>query len=260
MNIEPLTFEAFDKVLRGTLYLPNRHDDEVPVALLFHGFGGNRIEGSRFFVRLARRLVAKGIAVVSYDRAGHGESDGDFFDTTVTRDIKDAQEVLAAIEGYPFADRNNIHIVGYSLGGVVAAGVAAEASNTVRSLTLISPAAIFVDDIRKGVIQGKSLSSLKSKGYFDFYGDEMGKKMIEDAGSFDVYQSARGFEGKVLIMQGTNDFIPLSYAERYKKVYGDNATLLIRDGADHGWATVPDREYAMSHVTRFVCRNAFPKA
>ncbi|OUD88476.1 putative lysophospholipase [Clavibacter michiganensis subsp. michiganensis] len=55
-----------------------------------HGFGGSRVETTGVFVALARRLAAAGIGVVAYDRAGHGESDGEFLDTTVMGDVADA--------------------------------------------------------------------------------------------------------------------------------------------------------------------------
>ncbi len=69
-------------------------------AVLFHGFGGNRIDFSGFVVQMARELASRGLVVVTYDRAGHGESDGTFFDTTVSGDVEDALQVVEQGSSY----------------------------------------------------------------------------------------------------------------------------------------------------------------
>ena len=99
--MEPAVFtveraDGTSLTLRGTRYLPEgfSEDGHSPVAVLFHGFGGNRIDFSGFVVQMARELASRGLVVVTYDRAGHGESDGTFFDTTVSGDVEDALQVV----------------------------------------------------------------------------------------------------------------------------------------------------------------------
>ncbi len=72
--MEPLELQHGDLTLRGTRY-PGGHAGHV---LLAHGFSSNRMGNNRMFVELARALAAEGFDVVSFDRAGHGESDGRF--------------------------------------------------------------------------------------------------------------------------------------------------------------------------------------
>ena len=89
-----LTFETRGLTLRGTAYIPDRADHPFPTIVMCHGFTGNRIETGRLFVTLARRMVTMGIAAVAFDRQGHGESDGEFYDTTVTDDVADTHALL----------------------------------------------------------------------------------------------------------------------------------------------------------------------
>jgi pimeloyl-ACP methyl ester carboxylesterase len=106
MRIEPLELTVRGRRLRGTRYLPHT-DRPFPTAVLHHGFGGQRTEASRGFVQLARSLMAHDVAVVAVDRAGHGESDGDFADTSVSGDVADSLDVLSMI-----AASNDIDVPG----------------------------------------------------------------------------------------------------------------------------------------------------
>ncbi|MGO4585130.1 alpha/beta hydrolase family protein [Arthrobacter sp. 2RAF6] len=97
---------------------------------------------------------------------------------------------------------------------------------------------------------------MESEGYFDFLGMRMGPALRDDAESFDVYGRASTYAGPVRLIHGTADFVPLSYAERYLQVYGEKAELIVVQGADHGWAQLPQRELAISHTVDFISQQA----
>ncbi len=257
MNLQPFETIVRGLALRGVHYRPDQ-DGAAPTVVLFHGFGGSRVETTGVFVTLARALTARGLGVVAYDRAGHGESDGDFFDTSVSRDVEDAHAVLDAIVEWGDVDAENLHLVGMSLGAVVASVVASENSRSPRSLTMWSTAALFVDEIRSGNLQGRSLEGLDRDGFFDFLGMRMGPALRDDALTFDVYGRAAGYDGPALLLHGTDDFIPVSYAERYlaTDVFGERAELVVVDGADHGWAQLPQRDDLIARTVAFVTANA----
>lgn len=242
-------------VLRGTLYLPAA-GGPFPVALLLHGFGGNRVEVSGAFVRLGRELARRGIATIAYDRAGHGESDGSFFDTTASGDLRQAVEVVRSLSRVTEVDPGNLHVVGMSLGAVVASGLAPISPRPVRSLTLWSAAASFADEIGGGHLQGQPVDVIERDGYFDFHGMRLGPAMIADARGYDVYGRAAGYPGPVRILHGTADFIPVAYARRFVEIYGGRAELTVVDGADHGWARVPHRDLVIGQTVDFVARHA----
>lgn len=256
-----VTGTAGSRKLRGTHYLPDAPSDGAdtwPTAVLLHGFGGSRIETSGVFVRLARALVAAGIGVLAFDRAGHGESDGEFFDTSVSGDIADTAQVLAAVRESPVVDAAGLHLVGMSLGSVIASIAAAE-DGGIRSLTMWSTAAVFVDDIRSGHIQGRSLSSLdEPDGFFDFLGMRLGPAMREDARDFDPYARAAAYRGPALLLHGTADFVPVRYAQQYADpdVFGARAEVVIVEGADHGWMELPQRDELISRTVDFVQTHA----
>lgn len=55
-----------------------RCKDRVPLAVICHGFVGNRIGVDRIFVKAARELAADGYMVIRFDYAGCGESSGNY--------------------------------------------------------------------------------------------------------------------------------------------------------------------------------------
>lgn len=260
MDLRPFHTTVDGLTLRGSHYLPA---DRAPrgTAVLFHGFGGSRVETTGVFVTLARSLTEAGVAVVAYDRAGHGESDGDFFSTTASGDIRQAHRVLEAVTRLEGTSGDEVHLVGMSLGAVIASVVAAESPLPIRSLTMWSTAAVFTDDIRSGQLQGKALESLDTDGFFDFLGMRLGPDMRDDALTFDVYGRAAPYRNPALLLHGDTDFVPVSYAARYldDDVFGAGAELQVVAGADHGWAQVPQRDRLIERTTEFILSNTHGK-
>jgi pyruvate dehydrogenase E2 component (dihydrolipoamide acetyltransferase) len=115
--------------------------DEAVV--LLHGFGGDL--DNWMFNRDA--LAGDDRRVISVDLPGHGGSAKDVGDG-------DLDAMVAVVVGLLDArDASRASLVGHSLGGAVAAGVAAAAPDRVRSLALIAPAG-FGPEISTEYIEG----------------------------------------------------------------------------------------------------------
>jgi pimeloyl-ACP methyl ester carboxylesterase len=58
---------------------------------------------------------------------------------------------------------------------------------------------------------------------------------MEDAKNLDIYEKAKKFRKKVLLIQGEKDaVVDISYANKYMDIY-QNGTLEIMAGAGHGF-------------------------
>lgn len=254
MDLHPLAFLVDGLVLRGSLHLPAAEVTQagpLPTAVLHHGVGGQRSEAGAF-VQLARALVAEGLAVVAMGRAGRGESDGDFADVSVERDVRDSVEVFDRIAALDAVDATNLHLVGLSMGAVVASLVAPLAPHPVRSLTLRSVAAVFVDEVSAGHLQGQSTARVDRDGHLDAAGRRISPGLFAEAPGFDVDGRARGYGGPVRVLHGDADFVPVRYAEAYRDVSGDAMDLTMVPGADHGWSAVPTRDLVVHETVWFL--------
>jgi pyruvate dehydrogenase E2 component (dihydrolipoamide acetyltransferase) len=114
------------------------------VVLLIHGYGGDR--NSWLFLQ---EPLATGRRVYAIDLPGHGTSTKDVGDGSVDLLADAVCGVLDAIA----APGDAVHLVGHSLGGSVAAAVAARDPGRIRSLTLIAPAG-FGAGINAGYLRG----------------------------------------------------------------------------------------------------------
>lgn len=255
-GVEPFSTTVRGLELRGTRYRPPGQDP-TPTTVLFHGFGASRVEGTRLFVTLARSLVAAGTGVVAFDRAGHGESDGEFFDATVSQDVEDSGHVLDAVTALPGVDADDLHLVGLSPGAVVASVVAADRPTGVPSVPMWSTAAVFAVEVRGGALQGRPLDVLDEQGFFDVLGQRLGPALREDARGWDPWARAHGWGGPTSLLHGTEDVVPLACARRHldDDVLGDRAELVV-EGADHGWARLPQRDTVVAATVDSTTRHA----
>lgn len=111
----------------GTINLLEAGETSDDAVLFLHGFGGDL---STWLFN--QPLLAETIRTIAVDLPGHGASspvDGDVLP-------KIASAINAAVQDLVFG---KLHLVGHSLGGAVAARIAAEQPARVASLTLIAP-------------------------------------------------------------------------------------------------------------------------
>jgi uncharacterized protein len=241
------------RTLRSTIHVPDGPADTAwPTAVFVHGFSSNRIEVVSF-VGMSRLLQRNGIASVRFDLSGHGESDGDFFDVTISGEIAETRAVVQAVRTFDFVDPARISLVGMSMGGVVAGIVAAEEPG-IRAACLWSPAAVAPFEIGSGYLKGRDIAAqIRDKGYFDADGHRMSPALVEDISNLDVYGRSSPYTGPVRIIHGDSDDIaPLEYARRYLDHYSGNAELEVVEGADHAWSTVPHRAHLHQSTLQFL--------
>ncbi|GAA4896281.1 alpha/beta fold hydrolase [Streptomyces coeruleoprunus] len=114
-------------------------DPEHPVALLLMGAGAQGVQWNDGFVR---RLVAGGLRVVRYDHRDAGLSSTVDYAAHPYTVADMADDALAVLDAYG-VDR--AHLVGASLGGVIAQRIAATRPHRVLTLTALASTPLGVD-------------------------------------------------------------------------------------------------------------------
>jgi dienelactone hydrolase len=150
----------------GTLNLPDGVANP-PAILLLHGFTGSRNEleipavKEGIFARAARMWADKGIASLRIDFLGNGDSEGKFEDMTLDGQVEQAMAALDFLAAGGEVDKDRLALVGWSMGGAVASGVAGRTPHKLTSVTLWAPgsnmasavAILFgADAIRQGLV------------------------------------------------------------------------------------------------------------
>lgn len=119
--IEHQWFEYDGNQMAGSLFVPE-DKDSFPVVVFVHGDGYSDRTESGEYNMLLNAFLDKGIGCYSYDKAGVGDSEGNWLDQSM---VDRAKEVLAAVS--MLKDRSDVEevgLMGLSQGGWVLSEVA----------------------------------------------------------------------------------------------------------------------------------------
>jgi pimeloyl-ACP methyl ester carboxylesterase len=118
----------------ATYYIIDGQDQPGPLVVLVHGFVGS----SAYFKWLSDELVAGGRRVLRYDLMGRGRSEFDGSPQTEKAFSAQLVELLYSL-GADYGANEQIDLLGYSMGGAIAAKFAATYPEKLRSLVLVAP-------------------------------------------------------------------------------------------------------------------------
>lgn len=123
--------------LAGRLRMPaTRGRGPFPAVLLLSGSGPSLRGG---FKLLEERMLSDGIAVLTYDKRGNGQSTGQFVDTLANMET-DAAAAVRFLRSRPDIDGARIAIAGHSQGGAVGPAVAARDPTIAAVVMFAGPA------------------------------------------------------------------------------------------------------------------------
>ncbi len=249
-------FKCEHQRVAGTLHMP-LGGGRRPAVLLCHGFTGNRMEAHFLFVKMSKELQRREIASLRFDFRGSGESDGEFRDMTVLTEIADAKRALSFLTRVKGIDGDRVGVLGFSLGGFVAASISTE--RKVKSLVLWSAVAHLQDLMaaklaarmealtgrpvgKKGT--GRDMESLlvHLPSAVDMGGHLVGKGFFEAADKENSIECLARCKAPVLIMHGDSDeSVPVQHSRDSHHTAlnrGIESVLKMVPGGDHTFADV----------------------
>jgi dipeptidyl aminopeptidase/acylaminoacyl peptidase len=248
----------------GTLALP-KGVKTPPVVLLLHGFTGKRDElalaGTKegVYSRTARILAERGLASLRIDFVGSGDSSGKWEDTTTISQISDAIAAFDWLKTQTSINPDKIHVIGWSLGGLDAAHLAAE--RPVASTTLWAPVANPLFTF--GSLLGRDLvdKAIAAKDPNELFEATLpwGAKTTLKASFYqslvvaDPIGAIASYEGPLFVIVGTKDTVvtPQPQAGELFLTYHDGEEGLMILPTDHGFDafTGPDTVDLMAAAT-----------
>ena len=184
---------------------------------------------------LADWAAARGRAFLRFDYFGHGQSEGDFADGTITRWRGDVLAVLDALAP------GEVVLVGSSMGGWLACLAALVRPDRVKGLVLIAPAADFTEALLKPSLPTEAEAALARDGVwtrpsaYDGDGYPISAALLEDGARWSILGAPVPITAPVRILQGGADpDVPWRHALELSQVIGSSDVVftLIRDG-DH---------------------------
>ncbi len=240
--------------IAGVLCVPDKRDiKNFSVVVLCHGLNSNK--NTTNYVSLADILLKNNIGSLRFDFYGHGDSDGNFEDITIS---EATDNILRGIEYLKQMGCRKIGLVGSSFGGI-ASIIAASQITDLFVLVLKSPVSNYVE-LESSRMSFKELELWKNDGYFDhvaFNGKKLRLKysFMENAYINDGYNAAINITAPTLIIHGSADeTVPL---EQSKKLAGTikNCVFQIIEGADHRYTDSKHNEIMLKFISNFIINN-----
>ena len=237
--------------LRGMLHTPDFFSGKIPIVCIFHGFTGHKAGPHFIFVKLSRKLEELGIASVRFDFSGSGESDGAFIDMTISKELQDAENILEYVKALDFVDKDNIGVVGLSMGGLISGILASEHKEDIKALCLWAPA----NNMRKVFAEDRTIEEIeafRNKGFYDYHGFSLGFGYYNDIKGLDIRNRSAGFDKNILILHSDNDSsVPIVFSKMYLELYKDRAKRIVIEGGEHTFETVPTEKQVLEYTYKF---------
>lgn len=227
---------------------------EKPIIILCHGFSTSK--NSHTYVRLQEILNSHEISTFRFDFFGHGESEGNFEDVTISEAVND---ILNAIKFLKKLGYSKIGLMGGSFGGL--AGImAASKTNDLFILALKSPVSDYEEKERVTKTK-EELEEWEKKGYTYYISGE-GKKLklnytfFEDFKNNNGYEAAKKIKIPTLIVHGDRDeSVPIKQSKKTASLI-ENCKLEIIKGADHRYSRPRDFEKMLDLISKFIIKNS----
>lgn len=175
-----------------------------------------------------------GHGAVLFDYSGHGQSDGQFGECTVSDWREDALAVIDTLA------QGQLVLVGSSMGGWIALLTAIARPERIKGLVLVAPAADFTEKLMWKDFTPHQQSEIMENGFTlrpSGYGEpyQITRNLIEDGRRWQILDNPIEFNGPVRILQGMCDEdVPWQHSVRTAGMITgrDLVVTLIKDG-DH---------------------------
>ena len=226
-----ITIDGSVGKLAAIIQKPALKDDEkCGMVIIMHGL--MRDKNFPMLEIIADRLELLGIASIRFDFNGRGESEGNFEDTTINKDIEDALKVYDYISGLNYV--KTISLLGHSQGGLVASIIAGRLSaDKIRCMVLMAPAGNLKDQAKAGTTLGAKFDPENLPDFIEVNGHKIGKEFLKEAQEVSIYGTAEQYYGPVCIIQGKVDtVVPPIYGQRFQEIFRDSV-LHLHNNENH---------------------------
>lgn len=231
-------FQFKGQIIRG---MEHEAFHPTSTSICVHGFTGSRIDHHRFMLLLARTLHAQNHNVLRFDFLGSGESDGDFSQMTFHSEFEQLVHILHSYH-------HPVNLIGFSMGGLLAAKVAADYPDKINRLVLLSPAFNIIEVFENACSEENKLED----GSYDVSGHIVSKKAFEDIYQVNAYEGVERFDKAVCIVHGEKDEpVPEKVSEPLVELY-KNVERHVVKGADHCYSKMSYTNEMFTRVVSFL--------
>ncbi|GKX31028.1 hypothetical protein SH1V18_35080 [Vallitalea longa] len=203
----PVNIVIDGKNVMGILHVPQiyRNVESTPVIIMCYGLNGNRVEVHRMSVLLGRQAEKNGIYLLRFDYTGLGVSDGEFWETSIQKKVKDILSGIDFIRGCFHNENISLFLLGFSDGARIALNVSNKI-NDVSGLCMWSPVLVPNSSYFRSRTKMKLFREPTSRSIvYKFFGLWMSTDYIREINSNNNRNEIFDFRGPSLCIFGGRD-------------------------------------------------------
>lgn len=203
-------------------------------------------------VKLTNKLTERNVATFSIDFYGHGESDGEFEDITITKASENIKTAVNYLRDQWF---KRIGIMGESFGGL-ASCIATSQKNDISCLVLKSPVSDYVE-VEKRRKTPEQIAMRKEQWYVIHTNGRWHKLKInysfrEDIQNQNAYDIAKKLTMPTFIVHWDADTtVPFEQSQKLTKMIPD-CNLEIVSWANHRYTEPGQEDKAVDLIVKFI--------
>lgn len=258
---EKVYFKTTDNLtLCGILSIPQKPTQKCIV--LCHGLGGDvDKDEDGIFTNLAEELRSVGFAVFRFDFRGHGESEGEQIDMTITGEKKDLESAVNFLKKKGFKE---FGLLGASFGGGAVSLYMGENPINIKAVVLWNALIDYGSKMNPVTKWGKkywgreAFERAEKFGFTEIGSSKYkaGRNLMNELKIMKPYQLLMKLEIPILFIHGDQDsYISYQDSVQYAKLM-KNAKLVTIPGAEHGFHDKKeDAELAIQSTVEFFLQN-----
>ncbi|MCX6707850.1 MAG: alpha/beta fold hydrolase [Candidatus Woesearchaeota archaeon] len=229
--------------LAGILRIPDSRGDEkekFPAIIFCHTFHDTK--DHEFIISMWDSLSRQGFICLRFDLSGHGESQGDYRNMTITQDVKDLKAAFEFVRNLEQVDKKRIGMIGHSTGGIDAILLSAD-HKEIKSIAVISTRADIKAFIESYMDKYRQ-EEWRRIGRAEFYGfDEVSSDFLMDAERYEMFEEIKKVKCPIMIVHGTEDArVPFEDARELFNHANEPKRLELIEGADHRFSEPAHRQ------------------
>ncbi|MFZ2634499.1 MAG: alpha/beta fold hydrolase [Desulfosalsimonadaceae bacterium] len=249
-NMRQIRFDNhLGEKLAGTLDEPSNPNGRG--IILGHCFTCSR--HTRILMDLSRDMATHGYMALRFDFSGNGQSEGDFKESTYSKQIRELQ---CAVDYIRANDISDIILAGHSMGGTAALFTAAQTNGITGVIALSASAELLyperlLSEGRKADLYATGEAQFSSRGR-DLI---ITKDFFTDADRYDLLKAISEIRCPILLIYGGQDMIIAPDSGRILHDANPIGTEVFKvDNADHMFSADEDRSKVVDHVARWAQR------
>lgn len=232
--------------IAGTLHLPKR---SAGGGVVFgHCFTCSR--HTRIVREICSELAEKDVLALRFDFSGNGQSEGEFTESTYSKQINEMQIAADVIAN---KGAKAIGLAGHSMGAVIALLSAAQ-TRTVKAVCSLAGRLSGLN--ATFFFNKKQLKELEDTGRVSFNSRgrslQLSAKFFSDAKQYDLQQAIKSLKTPLMVVHGDADeIIPVKDAYLSKTLNPEHTKLVVIPGADHMFSVKMHRAQTSQLVVKW---------